>query len=74
MTDDTDYEIVYTLRRRLPGEEDFTEVGFGVSEMWSTPGECAHMVLSAVQNYGWETEAGMPDPDEIRAEVEARND
>lgn len=74
MSDETDYEIVYTLRRRLPGEEDFTEVGFGASGMWSTPDECAHMVLSAVQNYDWETEAGMPDPDEIRAEVEARND
>ena len=74
MAEEIDYEIVYTLRRRLPGEEDFTEIGFGTSGMWSTPDECAHMLSSAVQNYEWEAEAGMPDPDEIKAEVEADDD
>lgn len=71
---ETDYEIVYTLRRRLPGDEDFSEIGFGTSGMWSTPGECAHMLSSDVQNYGWEVEAGMPDPDGIKVEVEADDD
>ncbi len=71
---ETDYEIVYTLRRRLPGDEDFSEIGFGTSGMWSTPGECAHMLSSDVQNYAWEVEAGMPDPDGIKVEVEADDD
>lgn len=74
MAEEIDYEIVYTLHRRRPGEEDLVEIGFGSSGTWSTPDECAHMMLSAVQNYDWETEAGMPDPDEIRAEVEASDE
>ncbi len=66
----TDYEIVYTLRRRSPGEEDFSDIGFGISGIWSTPDECGHMVLSDIQNYAWETEAGMPDPEEIRSDLD----
>ena len=61
----TDYEIVYTLRRRQPGEEDFSDIGFGTSGIWDTPDECGHMVLSDIQNCGWETEGDMPTPDEI---------
>jgi hypothetical protein len=60
-----DYRIEYTIFRRLDGEEDFTEIGFGSSGEWSSPDQAAHMVNSDVQNGGWETEAGMPDPAEV---------
>lgn len=64
------YEIVYTLRRRSPGKEDFSDIGFGISGIWSTPDECGHMVLSDIQNYAWETEGNMPTPEEIRQDLE----
>ena len=71
MADETEYEIVYTIRRRMPGEEDFTDIGFGISGAWSDPAQCGHILLCDVQNYGWEAEGGMPDPDEIKRDVEA---
>ena len=71
MSDEVEYEIVYTLRRRKPGQKDFEEIGFGISGQWSSPEQCAHMVVSDIQNYGWETEGDMPDPQTIKAEVEA---
>ena len=74
MGEETDYDIVYTLRRRLPGEEDFSDIGFGVSGMWSSPDECAHMVISDIQNNTWETEGDMPDPEQIRADLENDDD
>lgn len=67
--DETDYEIVYQLRRRRPGEEDYSEIGFGATAGWDSPEQCADMVLADVQNYQWETEDGQPDPDTIRAEL-----
>ena len=71
MNGETEYEILYQLGRRLPGENDFTEIGFGASSAWTTPGQCAHILMSDVQNYGWETEADMPDPDEIKHAIES---
>ena len=50
MSEETEYEIAYSLRRR---------------------NACAYAVGSDVQNYCWETERGMPDPDKIRADVES---
>lgn len=69
-TDETEYEIVYTLRRRLPDEEDFSDIGFGISGMWTSPEQCAYIVTSDIQNCGWETEGDMPDPDQIKADLE----
>lgn len=65
-----EYEIVYTLRRQTEDGGDFEDIGFGVSGQWSTPEQCAHMVISDIQNYYWETEGDMPDPQTIKAEVE----
>lgn len=72
MSDETEYEIVYTIRRRQPGEEDFTEIGFGISGAWTDPAQCGHILLSDMQNYSWEVENGMPDPEDIKADVEIR--
>lgn len=66
----TEYRIEFTIQRRTDGG-DFEDIGFGSSGAWDTPSECAHMVTSAVQNDEWETEPGMPDPDEVRAALAA---
>lgn len=71
MSDTADYRIEYTIQRRLPGEDDFADIGFGSSNGWDTPDQAVHIVASEVQNYGWDTEPGMPDPDEVKAAVEA---
>lgn len=69
-TDETEYRIEYSIQRLLPGEEDFTEIGFGSSGGWSTPEQAMHIAYGLVQNHEWETEPGMPDPDDIKREVE----
>lgn len=70
MDDETEYDIIWTIRRRQPGEEDFSDIGFGASSAWETPEQCGHTVLSDIQNYMWETEGDMPDPHEIREAIE----
>lgn len=69
-----EYRIEYSLQRAPEEEAEFEEIGFGSSGAWSTIGQAAHMLISGVVNYGWETEPGMPDPDDIRAEIEGRDD
>lgn len=69
--DETEYRIEYTIQRRLGGEDDFSDVGFGSSGAWSDPEQCVHMVSSDVGNFQWENEPGMPTSEEIRAAVES---
>ena len=69
-TDETEYEIIYTLRRRMADEEDFSDIGFSTSGAWTSPEQCAHIVTSDIQNYRWETEGDMPDPGQIKADLE----
>ena len=57
MSEETEYEITYSLRRRQPDDDDYTEIAVG----------------SDIQNYCWETERGMPDPDETRADIEGES-
>lgn len=63
--DDPEYRVEFTVQRRASHAEDFVDVGFGSSGAWDDVGQCAHIVASAVQTGEWETEPGMPDPDEI---------
>lgn len=64
----TQYRIDYSITRCQPGEDDFTEIGFGSSGAWSDLNQCAHILSSEVDHGGWETSTGMPDPaDVIRA-------
>ena len=69
MSEETEYEIAYSLRRRKPGDDDYAEIGFGSSGGWNSLNACAYAVESDIQNYCWETERGMPDPDETRADI-----
>lgn len=64
--EETEYRIEYQIQRRQPGEDDFTEIGFGSSGAWTSPDQAAYVLSSAVQNRGWETEPGQPDPDTIK--------
>jgi len=68
--DDTEYRVEYTIQRRQPGDDDFTDIGFGSSGAWQTPQACSHMVASDIDNYAWETTPGMPDPDTIKTATE----
>ena len=62
-----EYRIEYTIQRmdEEVGEADFTDVGFGSSGGWSNVDSALHALASDVGNANWETEKGMPDPDEI---------
>jgi len=62
---DAEYRIEYSIQRQLPGEDDFTEVGFGSSGAWNDVASAAYAVESDIANRNWETQAGMPDPDEL---------
>jgi hypothetical protein len=72
--DETEYRIEFAVQRKLPGDADFTEIGFGSSGAWGSLRMCSHMLASGVDNYEWETEAGQPDPATIKAADEARLD
>lgn len=62
MDDETEYRIEFTITRRQPGDDDFSEIGFGSSGAWASLDQCTHMLSSAVQNGEWETDPGHPDP------------
>lgn len=49
-----EYRIDFSIMRRLPGEDDFTEFGFGSTTAESSIDEAAHMAMSALQNDGWD--------------------
>lgn len=67
----TEYRIEFQIQRRLPDEDDFTEIGFGSSGGWGDVDQCTHMIESAVTHGEWETEPGHPDPDEVMAAIRA---
>ena len=68
--DETEYRIEYAVQRRLPGEEDFTEIGFGSSSGANDLDAAVYAIESDVCNGHWETEPGQPDPDEIMADIQ----
>ena len=65
-----EYEITYTIRRSRRGSGEPEEIGFGASSQWTTIGAALHAMSSDIDNYLWETGPGMPDPYEIKTEME----
>ena len=65
----TEYRIEYVIQRALTEDNDFEEIGFGSSGAWDDLDQCAHILSSDIQNDSWETEAGQPDPDDIRNDI-----
>ena len=66
-----EYRIEYTIQRTVgdPENYEFDDIGFGSSASWADLDQAAHILASAVQTGGWETEPGMPDPDEVLADI-----
>lgn len=67
----TEYRIEYSIQRRLPDEDDFTEIGFGSSGAHDDLDGCTYAIDSEVSNGQWETEGDHPDPDDVMADIEA---
>ncbi|KQP63038.1 hypothetical protein [Nocardioides sp. Leaf285] len=65
----TDYRIEFSIQRRLPGEEDFTEIGFGSSGEGRDLDACTHSIDSGITNGEWETTGGMPAPEDVMADI-----
>ncbi len=61
---DIEYRIEYQIQRQMPGDDDFVEVGFGSSGGWGSIEQASHMASSAIDNREWETEPGMPEPED----------
>lgn len=70
MSTQTEYDIIYTVRRRESEDDDFEEIGFGASGTWGTPQEAIEVIAAYVEHYNWETDDTMPDPEEIRGDIE----
>jgi hypothetical protein len=65
MADATLYRIDFTITRREPGDEDFTEIGFGSTSGSTTVGAASYEMESVIQNRLWETEGDMPNAAEV---------
>lgn len=66
-----EYRIEYTIQRGEVSEtgfaESFEEIGFGSSGGWQDVDAALYAASSDIQNRSWETEPGMPDPEEVDA-------
>lgn len=59
------FRIDYTISRCRPGEDGYTEIGFGGTGGEGTVEDALYFVQSVIQNRQWETSPGMPDPEEV---------
>lgn len=66
---ETEYRIEYSIQRQKPGEDDFTEIGFGSSAAWSDLDAAVHALGSDIGNGQWEKQGDMPDPAEVVADI-----
>ena len=66
-----EYRIEYVIQRgevsRTGFADEFEEIGFGSSGGWVDVDAALHAATSDIQNRSWETEPGMPDPEEVDA-------
>lgn len=62
-----EYRIEFTIQRAEKFGEEFVEVGFGSSGASDSVASAAYALSSQIQNGQWETEPGMPDPDDLEA-------
>lgn len=60
-----EYRIDFTIQRRVAGDDDFSDVGFGSSGAWSSLNAASHAAASAIDNREWDTERGMPAPEDV---------
>jgi len=60
--DEVLYRVEFQVQRRLPGDEDFTEIGFGSSGGCGSIDGAAFAAECLIERREWETTDGMPDP------------
>jgi hypothetical protein len=60
----TGYRIEFTVQRITDDSDDFEDIGFGSSGEWDS------MINSDITRYEWETEPGMPAPEDVKAGME----
>lgn len=60
-----EYRIEYSIQRQTDHDDDFVEIGFGSSGTWDDVDSALYAATSDVQNRNWETEPGMPEPNEV---------
>jgi hypothetical protein len=65
MPDNDEFRITYSIERRQPGENDFTEIGFSSTGASGTVDGALYQAQSDIQNRLWETHEGMPDPGDV---------
>lgn len=70
----TEYRIVFTIQRAPEFGGDYEDIGFGSSGSWGSIDQAAHILESTVTHGQWETQDGMPDPDDVLAEIAAARD
>lgn len=63
----TEYRITFTIERAEDGSDDWQEVGFGSSSAWESIDAAEYDMGSIIQSREWETEPGMPDPDDLES-------
>ncbi len=60
-----EYRIEFTIQRYDATAEDFVDIGFGSSGGWGSIDQASHMAASAIENREWETEPGIPNPEDL---------
>lgn len=60
-----EYRIEYSIQRAPADTDDFAEVGFGSSGSSGYVDDALHWIASDIQRRQWETEPGMPEPEEM---------
>jgi len=61
----TEYRVEFTIQRRLDGDDDFTDVGFGSSGAWDSVAAANFSASTAIECREWETTGDMPDPSHV---------
>jgi hypothetical protein len=65
----SEYRIEYSIQQ-ADDDGDFVEIGFGSSGSASDLEDAVYAIESYVGNWYWETSEGMPDPRDVRADIE----
>lgn len=61
----SEFRIEYTIQKSTGEDDEVEEIGFGSSGDSSGIDEALYDIDSDIQNRLWETEPGMPDPDDV---------
>lgn len=60
-----EFRIEFTIQRAEKFGAEFVEVGFGSSGASDSVASAAYALSAQLQNQQWETEPGMPNPEDL---------